>query len=186
MKLNSLDELLHDQLKDLHSAESQLIKALPKMAKNASSDDLREAIESHLQETEGQLERLQQIGKSLGLKLTGKRCKAMEGLLEEGKEVLEADGEETVLDAAMIAAAQRVEHYEISSYGSARAVAELLGLQQVVELLQATLDEEAAADKKLTSISEQQVLPQACHNGEEMDEESNGRTVNGRRAKSRR
>jgi ferritin-like metal-binding protein YciE len=177
MRLSSLQDLLHDSLKDLHSAETQLTKALPKMAKKAGSDDLRQAIEGHLEETEGQLSRLEQIGDVLGVKLTGKRCKAMEGLLEEGKEVLDADGDAAVLDAAMIAAAQRVEHYEISAYGSARAVAECLGMNDVAELLQQSLDEESAANEKLTAISEQEILPEAS-GGEETGDAENGGTEN--------
>jgi len=166
MKLSTLAELLHDQLKDLYSAESQLIKALPKMAKSASSASLRTAITNHLEETRGQLERLQTIGDNLGLKLTGKKCQAMEGLIEEGKEVIDSDGADPVLDLALIAAAQRVEHYEISAYGSARALAEQMGQDEVVRLLQATLDEESAADEKLTRIAEEDLFPQA-REGEE-------------------
>src|SRR5436190_11642040 len=120
MKMASLDELFQDQIKDLYNAETQLLKALPKMAKAASTDELREAFESHLEETRGHVERLEEIGSSLDLKLTGKKCKAMEGLVEEGSEVIDADGEESILDLALISAAQKVEHYEISAYGSLR------------------------------------------------------------------
>src|SRR5271163_3392207 len=127
MKLPTIAKLLEDQLKDLHSAEAQLVRALPKLAKKASSKGLVEAISSHLQETKHHVERLDQIGQTLGIKLTGKKCKAMEGLIEEGAEVLEAEGPGPVIDAALIAAAQRVEHYEISAYGSARALATHLG-----------------------------------------------------------
>lgn len=161
MKIESLDKLLEDQLKDLFSAENQLVKALPKMAKAASAPGLKRAFTSHLEETRGQVERLQQVGEQLEIKLTGKKCKAMEGLLEEGKEVLEADGPGPVIDAALIAAAQRAEHYEISGYGSARALAEFLGHQAAAKLLQKTLDEESAADEKLTGIAEGQVMPAA-------------------------
>ena len=136
------------------------MKALPKMAKKASPA-LKEAITSHLEETKHHVERLDQIGQTLGIKLTGKKCKAMEGLIEEGAEVLEAEGPGPVIDSALIAAAQRVEHYEISAYGSARALAGQLGHEEVVELLQETLDEESAADEKLTSISEEEILPAA-------------------------
>jgi ferritin-like metal-binding protein YciE len=175
MKLSTLNELLQHQLKDLYSVESQLVKALPKMAKGASSEELQEALTNHLGETRGQVERLQRISEALGLKLTGKKCRAMEGLIEEGKEVLEADGQEPVIDAALIAAAQRVEHYEISAYGSARALAEQLGHREVVPLLQQTLDEESAADEKLTQIAEQAIYPQALEGeeGEEEGEETN-------------
>ncbi len=132
------------------------------MAKKSSTPELKEAITSHLEETRHQLERLREIGEHLGLKLTGKKCKAMEGLVEEGAEILEAEGPGAVLDAALIAAAQRVEHYEIAAYGTARALAEHLGHDAVVDLLQATLDEEAAADEKLSAISLEDVLPAAA------------------------
>src|SRR5205823_10164169 len=149
MKLPTLDKLFEDQLKDIYSAESLIIKALPKMAKRASSGELKEALTSHLQETKQQVERLNRIAEGLGRKLTGKKCKAMERLIQEGAEVLEADGPDPVIDAAIIAAAQRVEHYEISAYGTARALAEQLGHEEIAELLQETLDEESAADEKL-------------------------------------
>jgi ferritin-like metal-binding protein YciE len=158
MKLESLPQLLEDQLKDLFSAENQLVKALPKMAAKASAPELRDAITSHLRETEGHVERLQTIGEKLGIKLTGKVCKAMEGLIAEGKEVLGEKGDPALIDAALIGAAQRVEHYEMAGYGTARAIAERLEESGVVDLLQATLDEEKAADKKLTQIAEENVL----------------------------
>jgi ferritin-like metal-binding protein YciE len=161
MKLPTIAKLLEDQLKDLHSAEAQLVKALPKMAKKSSSKGLKEAITSHLQETKHHVERLDQIGQTLGIKITGKKCKAMEGLIEEGAEVLEAEGPGPVIDSALIAAAHRVEHYEISAYGSARALAGQLGHDEIVELLQETLEEESAADEKLTSLSEEEILPSA-------------------------
>ena len=170
--MNSLEELLEDQLKDLYNAENQLTKALPRMARGASTPQLQKAIEAHLRETEGQIRRLDQIAQRLELNLRGKKCKAMEGLIEEGKEVLAEDGDETVLDAGIIAAAQRVEHYEISAYGSARALAEFLELPEVARLLQATLDEESAADEKLTQISQQVVLPACAKAAEEDDSEA--------------
>lgn len=154
MNMASLDVLFHEELKDLYSAESQLVKALPKMAKASSSEALREAFKSHLEETRGHVERLEEIGSELGLKLTGKKCKAMEGLVEEGSEVIDAKGEDAVLDLALISAAQRVEHYEISAYGSLRALAEFMGRVDAVRLLQETLDEESSADEKLTQIAE--------------------------------
>jgi ferritin-like metal-binding protein YciE len=154
VKIPSLEKLLEDQLKDLYSAEKQLVKALPKVAKKASSEELQEAIESHLEETRGQVERLDEIAEILDIRVTGKKCMGMEGLLEEGEEGLEAEGPEAVIDNALIAAAQRIEHYEISAYGSARALAEKLGKQDVVKLLQESLDEETAADEKLTGIAE--------------------------------
>ncbi|HEY1381951.1 MAG TPA: ferritin-like domain-containing protein [Gemmataceae bacterium] len=166
MKIESLDKLLEDQLKDLYSAENQLVKALPRMAKAAAAAGLKKAFTSHLAETRGQVDRLKKVGDLLGIsKLTGKKCTAMEGLLEEGKEVLDADGPGGVIDAALIAAAQRVEHYEISSYGTARALCEFMGQSKAAKLLQQTLDEESAADEKLTAISVGQVMP-AAGNGD--------------------
>jgi ferritin-like metal-binding protein YciE len=161
MKMPTIAKLLEDQLKDIYSAECQLVKALPKMAKKASFKGLKEAITAHLEETKHQVERLDEIGQTLKIKLSGKKCKAMEGLIEEGAEVLEAEGPGPVIDSALIAAAQRVEHYEISAYGSARALARQLGHEDVVEILQETLDEESAADEKLTSLSEEEILPAA-------------------------
>jgi ferritin-like metal-binding protein YciE len=162
MKIPSVAKLFEDQLKDIYSAENQLVKALPKMAKHASSRNLKAAITSHLEETKRQVKRLNQIGESLGIKLTGKKCKGMEGLIAEGAEILEADGPGAVLDAGLIAGAQRVEHYEISAYGTARTLAGQLGHHNAVELLQESLDEESAADEKLTSLSEGEVLPAAA------------------------
>ncbi len=169
--MESLNELLQDQLKDLYNAEKQLVKALPAMAKKASTPALKDAFTTHLEETKEHVQRLERIGQALSTKLTGKTCKAMAGLIEEGKEVLAEKGNRLVLDAALIAAAQRVEHYEISAYGSARALAEKLSQRDAVDLLQETLDEEAAADKKLSTISLDEVLPEAA-SGNEEDEDS--------------
>lgn len=169
--MDSLSELLEDELKDIYNAENQLLKALPKMAKKASSETLKAAFTSHLTETEGHVARLEQIGKRLEIKLTGKKCHAMEGLVEEGKEVIEEDGEDAVIDAALIGAAQRVEHYEMAAYGTVRAIAEALGETEVAALLQQTLDEEGAADKKLTAIAEKEILPAAGKNGQVSDDE---------------
>lgn len=159
--MNTLEDLLKDQLKDLYSAEQQLTKALPKVIRGASTPELKRAIEQHLEETQGQVGRLEEAAEHMEFTLRGKKCKAMEGLIEEGKELLEEEGDESVIDAGLIAAAQRVEHYEISAYGSARTLAEQLGLAEVAKLLQESLDEEDAADKKLTQISEGVVIP-AC------------------------
>jgi ferritin-like metal-binding protein YciE len=162
MKIKSFDDLFHHELKDLYSAEKQLLKALPKMAKAATNEDLKEAFESHLQETEGQLERLEKIMSQLGVSTARvEKCKAMEGLVEEGKEIMEEDLDPQLLDAALICAAQRVEHYEIAGYGCARTFAQMLGHDDIVELLQATLDEEGNADKKLTEIAESFVNQEA-------------------------
>jgi ferritin-like metal-binding protein YciE len=162
MSTESLSDLMEGELKDLFSAENQLLKALPKMAKKAASKDLKAAFTSHLKETEGHVKRLERIGKILDRSLGGKKCHAMEGLVEEGKEVLEENGEPAVIDAALIGAAQRVEHYEIAAYGTTRAMAEQLGKTDVATLLQETLDEEGAADKKLTEIAETEVLRDAA------------------------
>jgi ferritin-like metal-binding protein YciE len=152
--MNPLEELLVDELKDLYSAENQIIKALPRMAKAATSPELRRAFERHLEETRRQVERLDQIGEELEMKMTGKKCKGMEGLIAEGKELLEEDLDEDALDAGLIGAAQKVEHYEIAAYGTARTHAEMLGFRKVAKLLQQTLNEEGATDKKLTQLAE--------------------------------
>ena len=149
-----LFELLVDELKDLYNAENQIIKALPRMAKAASAPELKRAFEKHLAETRRQVERLDQIGRNLDVKLTGKKCHGMEGLIEEGKEIIQEDLDESALDAGLIGAAQKVEHYEIAAYGTARTHAQLLGYDKVARLLQQTLDEEGATDKKLTALAE--------------------------------
>jgi ferritin-like metal-binding protein YciE len=160
---NPLEELLVDELKDLYSAENQLVKALPKMAKAASSPELRRAFERHLEETRRQVERLDQIGQALDVRLTGKKCKGMEGLIEEGKEIMEEDLEDPAIDAGIIGAAQKVEHYEIAAYGTARTHAEVLGYTKAAKLLQQTLDEEGATDKKLTQLAESIINVEAAH-----------------------
>jgi ferritin-like metal-binding protein YciE len=182
MKLTTLDKLLEDQLKDIYNAEQQLLKALPKMAKRASADGLRDAFTSHLEETRGQVGRLNRVSGLLGIKLTGKKCATMEGLVEEGAEVMDAEGEPEVVDAALIIPAQRVEHYEISAYGSARTLAEHLGHDEAAELLQETLDEESAADEKLTAISTGEVLPAATELDEAVNAEEEHAGVSQRRA----
>lgn len=185
MSLGSLDKLLQEELKDLYSAESQILKALPKIIKKASSETLQEALESHRKETEGQVERLQKMGKILDIKLTGKKCEGMEGLLSEGEEALEKGGEDSVLDAAIIAGCQKVEHYEIASYGTARAIAQQLGQEDIAELLQETLDEEGEANKKLTEVAEGEIYPHMMEAGEE-DEEEEERSSRSRRNGRRR
>lgn len=154
MKLGSLEDLYVDELKDLYSAENQLLKALPKMAKAATAPKLSKAFESHLKQTRGHVARLDKIFKKLGSAPKGKKCKAMEGLLAEGKELMAEDADAAVMDAALIGAAQRVEHYEMAGYGCVRTYARLLGHNDVAELLQKTLDEEGAADKALTELAE--------------------------------
>jgi ferritin-like metal-binding protein YciE len=161
MKLDTLQKLYTGELRDLYNAENQLLKALPKMAKAASSDDLKDAFEKHLEQTKGHVGRLEQIFKALGEKPKGKTCRAMKGLIEEGSEILQEDGEESILDAGIIVAAQKVEHYEIASYGSVRTFAHLLGQNKAAELLQATLDEESETDELLTRLAESIVNPGA-------------------------
>jgi ferritin-like metal-binding protein YciE len=167
MSMDSLKDLYIDELKDLYNAETQLIKALPKMAKKATAPELKQAFQDHLEETKGHVARLEEIFEELDEKPTGKTCKAMKGLVEEGAEVIEEDGNEAVLDAALIGAAQRVEHYEIAGYGVVRTFATLLGENDAAELLQETLDEEAAADKKLTEIAEEDINFEALSEDEE-------------------
>jgi ferritin-like metal-binding protein YciE len=155
MSVETMQELLIDELKDLYSAEKQIVRTLPKLAKAATSPDLKQALTNHLKETEGQVTRLEQIAEIVSKKLTGKTCVGMKGVLEEGSEVLEDTDKGTVRDAAMIAAAQRVEHYEMAGYGSAREFAKMLGLSEVASLLDETLEEEKAADKLLSGIAKQ-------------------------------
>ena len=161
MEMNDLRDLYIDELRDLYNAEKQLVRALPKMAKNATDDQLKQAFETHLEETKGHVERLEQIFEKLGKKPGGKTCKAMQGLVEEGKEKMEEDAEPEVLDAGLISAAQRVEHYEIAGYGTVRTYARLLGDEQAAQLLQKTLDEEGETDKKLTQLAESSINLQA-------------------------
>ena len=149
------------ELRDLYSAETQLVKALPKMAKAASAEELRSAFEEHLEQTKGHVERLEQIITELGEKPKGKTCKAMEGLVAEGEELIHEKPKASVLDAGLISAAQRVEHYEIAGYGSVRTYAKLLGNNKAAEILQTTLDEEGETDKKLTRLAERLINVQA-------------------------
>jgi ferritin-like metal-binding protein YciE len=176
MEMESLRELYVDELKDLYSAEKQLVRALPKMAKNASNPELKQAFTNHLQETEGHVERLEQIFEMLGERAGGKKCKGMEGLIEEAKELLEEDASEEALDAGMISKAQHVEHYEIAGYGTVRTWAQQLGLEDQAELLQETLEEESKANELLTQIAETSVNIEAeTASGEEEEEESSSR-----------
>jgi ferritin-like metal-binding protein YciE len=153
VKHQALKELYVDELKDIYNAENQLVKALPKMAKAATSDDLRSGFEEHLEQTRGHVQRLEQIFKALGEKPTGKKCKGMEGLVAEGQEMMDEDFEDDLMDAALISAAQRVEHYEIAAYGTVRTYAELLGEDQAVSLLEQTLEEEKETDQKLSDLA---------------------------------
>jgi ferritin-like metal-binding protein YciE len=161
MKLDTLQKLYNDELRDLYNAENQLMKALPKMAKAASSEELKDAFEKHLEQTKGHVERLEQVFEELGEKPKGKTCRAMKGLIEEGSEILKEDGEDSVIDAGIIVAAQKVEHYEIAGYGSVRTFAHLLGQNKAAELLQTTLDEEAETNQLLNRLAESIVNPEA-------------------------
>jgi ferritin-like metal-binding protein YciE len=185
MKQTALKELYVDELRDIYSAENQLTKALPKMAKAATSDDLRSGFEEHLEQTKGHVKRLEEIFENLGEKPTGKKCKGMEGLIEEGKEMIEeGELEGEALDAGLISAAQRVEHYEIAAYGCVRTYANLLGEGDAAELLEETLDEEKETDQKLTQLAEEiNVEANAEEAGEGEEEEEKPKAA--RRSKAR-
>lgn len=154
MSLDTLQALFEHELKDIYHGEKQLLDALPRMAEAATSPELQKAITNHLSETEGHVRRLEKILKQQGMPERGKRCKGMEGLVEEGKDIMKEEAEPSVMDAALIAAAQKVEHYEIAAYGCLRTYAELLGHSDAEKLLAQTLQEEEAADQKLTEIGE--------------------------------
>src|SRR5512138_2643564 len=160
-KMQTLDDMYMDLLKDLYSAEKQLVKALPKMAKAADASDLQKAFQDHLRQTEGHVERIERIFSELGGSPRGKKCVGMEGLIQEGSELMKEDAEPEVMDAGLIAAAQKVEHYEIAGYGTARTWAERMGYDNAARLLQQTLDEESAANEKLTQIAESHVNMEA-------------------------
>ena len=154
MEMESLRDLFIDELKDLYSAENQILKALPKMIKKASSKELKSGFEQHLKETQGHVERLDKIFEELEESPRGKKCKGMEGIIADGKELMEEDAEPEVMDAGLIGAAQHVEHYEIAGYGCVRTYAELMCEDNIVNLLQKTLDEEKATDEKLTELAQ--------------------------------
>jgi len=161
MKCANLEDLFLHQLRDAYHAEKQLVKALPKMAKSASSDELRSAFEQHLEETRRQVERLESVFEEINQKAKGTTCEAMEGLIEEGKEIIDMDGEDAVRDAGLIAAAQKVEHYEIATYGCLRTWAQQMGHNHVADLLNQTLNEEKATDEKLNALAEQAINQEA-------------------------
>jgi ferritin-like metal-binding protein YciE len=169
-ELATIKDLLEDEIKDLYSAEKQLTKAIPKMAKGSNNEELSAAFQAHLKETEGQIQRLEQVAKLLDTTPTGKKCKGMEGVIEEGAEALEEDGDEHVLDLGIIGAGSRVEHYEMAGYTTAINLATQMGEDEVVELLTQNLKEEEAADEKLRTIG-QQILQEAPT--EENDESAN-------------
>jgi ferritin-like metal-binding protein YciE len=198
MEMETLRDLYIDELKDLYSAEKQLVRALPKMAKNATNPDLKEAFTNHLAETEGHIARLEEIFESLEASPRGKKCVGMEGLIEEANELLEEDPEEEVADAGLISKAQHVEHYEMAGYGTVRTYAMVLGEERHARLLQQTLDEEQNADRLLSQIAEASVnLEAAAAGGEDEEEEeapsrsakrgrqSTSRRSGGKRAKAR-
>lgn len=172
-KITNLRDVYIEQLKDLYNAEQQLIKALPKMAKAATSPDLAQGFTAHLEQTKGHAERLEEILGELEEKPTGKKCKAMEGLLKEGDEAIEEDASDSARDAMLIAAAQRVEHYEIAGYGSVKTYANLLGEEDAAKLLEETLEEEKETDAKLTEAAES-INVEADEEGEESEEEEKG------------
>ena len=169
--LDSLHALLEEELKDIYDAEKQLTKALPKMAKKASSPDLKAGIEAHLRQTEEQIDRLEQVFEQLEMPAKGKPCKGMKNLIAEGDEMIGEAEDDDTRDAVMIAAAQKVEHYEIASYGTVRTWAELLGLNEVASLLEESLEEEKETDQKLTSLAESHINLEAVNDGEEEEEE---------------
>jgi ferritin-like metal-binding protein YciE len=169
MEHNALMELYVDELKDLYDAESRLVKALPKVAKTATSQKLRSAVEEHLEQTKGHVDRLKEIFDNLGEKTSGKKCAGMMGILKEGEEMMDEDFEGEVMDAALISAAQRVEHYEIAAYGTVRTWAELLGENEASSLLEKTLEEEKETDEKLTQLAEE-INVQAKEQGSEGEE----------------
>ena len=153
MKMETLQELYVEQLKDVYDAENQILKALPKMAKTATHEELKAAFEQHLEQTQEHVSRLEQIFEELGEKSKGKKCEAMKGLIEEGKQMMEEDADEDVMDAGLICAAQKIEHYEIATYGCLRTYAEMLGFDDQADLLQETLDEEKDTDDNLTELA---------------------------------
>ena len=162
MHMENLEDLMKEELKDVLNAENQIIKALPKMIKKASHEELKTAFEEHLEQTKGQVERVEQVMEMLGMPARGKTCKAMKGIIEEGQELMSEDAEEDVMDAALVAAAQKVEHYEIATYGTLCTYADLLGLQEAKKLLGLTLDEEKETDERLSELAERLINLEAA------------------------
>lgn len=182
----TLRDALIDEIKDLYNAEKQLTKALPKMAKSATNEDLRAALESHLAETEEHVNRLEQVFGMLDEKVRGKQCAGMAGIIEEGNSVLEEDFDGAVMDACIIASGQRAEHYEMAAYGTTIAWAEALGLSDVAELLRETLDEEKAADEKLSALAEGDINREAASEDEADEDDDSEAEDDGERATPRR
>jgi ferritin-like metal-binding protein YciE len=172
--MEDLRDLLVEELRDVYDAEHRITKALPKMRKAAGSEELKEAFDLHLQETEGQIERLEQVFELLGEPAKRKKCEGILGLIEEGEEKMEEDAHQAVLDAALIAAAQKVEHYEMASYGTLRTYAQLLGNDDVASLLEETLQEEKATDEKLTALAEAGINEAAAQGEDDDNEEESG------------
>jgi ferritin-like metal-binding protein YciE len=163
MEMNSLQDVFVDELRDLLNAEQKIIKTLPKMAKKAGHRELQSAFQEHLEQTKGQVQRLEKIFESMGMAARGKRCKGIEGIIEEGQEMIEESEDQDLTDAVLIGAAQKVEHYEIAAYGTVRTYAQLLGNTQAARLLQQTLDEEKETDRKLTELAEGNINAEAAH-----------------------
>jgi ferritin-like metal-binding protein YciE len=184
-KTTTLHDAFLEELKDIYNGEKQITKALPKMAKAATAATLADAFESHLQETHGQIERLEQVFESLGESVRGKSCEGIAGIVEEGKAVMEEDFDEPVMDAALIASAQRVEHYEIAAYGTLVAWAEVLGHKKAAKLLQKTLDEEKAADEKLNSLATSGINEAAAEGAPQDADEDADEVVPARRGRTR-
>lgn len=174
MAVKSLEDLFLDELKDVYHAEKQLVRALPKMAKAASNPDLKQAITDHLEETKGQVERLEKVFESIDQKPKTKPCEAMKGLIEEGEDMMEEIEDESVLDVGLIMGGQKIEHYEIATYGALAALAERLGYDEARQLLEETLEEEKGADQKLNDIALSQVNAEA--EGEDAEGEDDGET----------
>lgn len=174
MQMDSFDKLYLDELKDAYNAEKQLVKAIPKMVKSATSPELRTALEDHLEVTRRHVERLEEIFQDMGKPASGKTCKGMSGIIEEGQEILQEDGDPGVIDAGIIAAAQRVEHYEIASYGTLRTFAQIKGDTKAARLLEETLNEEKEADQRLTQIAESSVNVEASDVDEDEWDEDEG------------
>jgi len=181
----TLHEMLVDEIRDLYHAEKQMTKSLPKMAKAATHEDLREAFETHLEETQEQINRLEEVFEALGERPKAKPCPGMAGIIQEGQETMQEDADGAVLDAALIAAAQRAEHYEIGAYGTCAEWARLLGLNDVVSLLEQTLEEEKATDKKLTSLAEQEINRAAIAEGQSEEGEEEGAQAQGGSSRGR-
>lgn len=165
MRIETMDDLFIEQIQDLYDAEERLVKALPKMAEACTSSELRNAFEEHLQQTRGHVQRLEQVFSEVGKKAGGETCEAMKGLIEEGEDIIDDIKQSPLRDAGLIAAANRVEHYEMAGYGTARTMAQALGLTRSATLLEQTLEEEKQADAKLTRIAEQRVNQEAIQIG---------------------